>query len=121
LALTHQVLQMSDEIFTGLRALLAVHAAKFVVKRNEPDNYYLETVTKDGKPEMFAAVQIKKSYVSFHLFPVYIDPGLLADISPDLRKRMQGKSCFNFGPRHIIPDAELATLVQKCAEMSAAR
>ena len=28
--------------------------------------------------------------------PVYVDPGLLDDVSPELRKRMQGKSCFNF-------------------------
>ena len=28
--------------------------------------------------------------------PVYGDPRLLADLSPELRKRMQGKSCFNF-------------------------
>ncbi|NUQ86521.1 MAG: hypothetical protein HUU11_17610 [Anaerolineales bacterium] len=28
--------------------------------------------------------------------PVYMYPELLKDISPELRKRMQGKSCFNF-------------------------
>jgi hypothetical protein len=44
----------------------------------------------------FGAVQIKKNYVSFHLMPVYVNPKLLKGISPDLKKRMQGKSCFNF-------------------------
>ena len=112
---------MSDGVFATLRGLLAAHEAKFVVRRNEPDNYYLETVTKDGKPEMFAAVQIKKSYVSFHLFPAYIDPSLLSDIPADLLKRMQGKSCFNFGPRHQIPIDQLTALVGKCAKMSLAR
>jgi hypothetical protein len=28
--------------------------------------------------------------------PVYGCPELLEDISPELKKRMQGKSCFNF-------------------------
>ena len=28
--------------------------------------------------------------------PVYGLPELLADISPELRRRMQGKACFNF-------------------------
>lgn len=27
---------------------------------------------------------------------VYVNPKLLDGISPDLKKRMQGKSCFNF-------------------------
>jgi hypothetical protein len=37
-----------------------------------------------------------KSYVSFHLIPVYMFPDLLKGLSPALEKRMQGKSCFNF-------------------------
>jgi hypothetical protein len=28
--------------------------------------------------------------------PVYAFPDLLSDVSPELRRRMQGKSCFNF-------------------------
>jgi hypothetical protein len=44
----------------------------------------------------FGAVQIKKNYVSFYLMPVYVFPELLKSISPALKKRMQGKSCFNF-------------------------
>lgn len=27
---------------------------------------------------------------------VYMGPGLLEGMSPELRRRMQGKSCFNF-------------------------
>jgi hypothetical protein len=41
-------------------------------------------------------VQIKKNYVSYHLMPVYMYPDLLDSISPELKKHMQGKSCFNF-------------------------
>jgi len=44
----------------------------------------------------FGAAQIKKNYVSFYLMPVYMFPELLKGISPELKKHMQGKSCFNF-------------------------
>jgi hypothetical protein len=53
--------------------------------------------SKKWKKELFfGAAQIKKNYVSFYLMPVYMYPDLLANISPELRKHMQGKSCFNF-------------------------
>ena len=41
-------------------------------------------------------MQIKKNYVSYYLMPVYMFPDLLNDIPDNLKKRMQGKSCFNF-------------------------
>src|SRR5690349_13944470 len=40
--------------------------------------------------------QVRKSYVSFYLMPVYLYPELLDGMSPQLKARMQGKSCFNF-------------------------
>lgn len=49
-----------------------------------------------GRPLFVAAVRIKKNYVSYHLMLVYAAPQLLKDLSPALRKRMQGNSCFNF-------------------------
>jgi hypothetical protein len=68
------------------------------VDRDEPDDYYLTAGVhpRTGKPTFFGAAQIKKSYVSFHLMPVYIYPDLLEGVSEGLRSRMQGKSCFNF-------------------------
>lgn len=109
---------MAGEIFETLKNLLTPHAKDFVIKRNEVDHYYLDTVKADGTPEMFAAVQIKKNYVSLHLFPVYLEPSLLSDISDGLRKRMQGKSCFNFGPSHTVPTDELSSLIAKSAALS---
>jgi hypothetical protein len=44
----------------------------------------------------FGAVISGRAYVSFHLMPLYWDPSLIENISPQLKKRMQGKSCFNF-------------------------
>lgn len=112
---------MAEELFLTLKNLLTPYAADFVVKQDEPTQYYLEGVKADGKPEMFAAVMVKKNYISFHLFPVYLDPSLLNDLSDGLRKRMQGKSCFNFGASHAVPTEELSALVAKCAALSKSR
>jgi hypothetical protein len=54
------------------------------------------TPRSQGKEVWFGGVQIKKNYVSYHLMPVYAFPDLLDGLSPELKKRMQGKSCFNF-------------------------
>jgi len=51
---------------------------------------------KFKKELWFGAVQIKKNYVSYHLMPVYMYSDINKEISNELRKRMQGKSCFNF-------------------------
>ena len=77
-----------------------------VVKKNTEDYYYLNTNTEiKGKDMFFGAVQIRKSYVAYHLFALYTHPELLDEISDDLRKRMQGKSCFNF--KKEITDEQL--------------
>lgn len=44
----------------------------------------------------FGAVRRGKRYVSIYLMPVYADPTLLDGASPELLRRRQGKSCFNF-------------------------
>ena len=59
-------------------------------------NLYAGYNEKYKREIYFGGVQIKKNYVSFHLMPVYINPKLLIGISTELKKRMQGKSCFNF-------------------------
>ena len=85
--------------FDRLRALFAPHAPKCVVLHDEPTRYYLgthEVRPKDGYRTWFGGVEIKKAYVSAHLVPVHVHPELLETASPGLRKRMQGKSCFNF-------------------------
>lgn len=85
-------------VFTKLEAILKPYAPKMVVVHDTPDRYYLDTrhIMKNKKPLCFAAVRKGKAYVSFYLMSVYAHPKLLEDISPELKKRMQGKSCFNF-------------------------
>ena len=44
----------------------------------------------------FGSVRLGKAYVSFHLMPLYFNEPLNARLSPELKKRKQGKTCFNF-------------------------
>ena len=98
-----------ERTFTRLRELLAPYEQRLVVKGDRPDLYYLHTphVAQWKKDLLFGGVQIKKNYVAFHLFPIYMYPELLEGMSPELTKRMQGKSCFNF---RSIDDAQLREL-----------
>lgn len=109
-----------SEVFQRLKGLLQPYAARLVVKSDAADTYYLETEysKKWKKPLFFGSVQIKKNYVSFYLMPVYMYPDLLDGVSDVLRKRMQGKSCFNFTRIDEITFAELAELVNKSMRRS---
>ncbi len=86
------------KIFKNLKSILKPYASKLTVKSDTAENYYLESAySEKWKKELFfGAVQTKKNYVSFYLMPVYMYPDLLKNISPELKKHMQGKSCFNF-------------------------
>jgi hypothetical protein len=101
--------------FDTLRGILAAHAKELLVQKDEPGDYQLcSSKLKDriGRPLFVAAVQTKKNYVSFHLMPIYGSPELLQDISPELKKRMQGKSCFNFTSIEAQQVKELAALTK---------
>lgn len=86
-------------VYGRLKQLLEPYESHMEVKANNGESYYLDTRyvnPKNKLPLFFGAVTIKKNYVSYHLMPVYVYPELLDTLSPDLKKRMQGKSCFNF-------------------------
>lgn len=87
-----------DEVFSRLREIMSGSAGDLVCTRDVPGDYYLDThfLMKNKKRLFFGAVQTRKKYVSYHLMPVYVFPRLLDGISPELMRRMQGKSCFNF-------------------------
>lgn len=101
----------SNKIFEQLKSILKTYENKLVVVHDEPDYYYLG-ILADPKCDYFGMVQIKKNYVSFHLMPVYSFPQLLENISDELKKRMQGKSCFNFKNEDKNLFTELEKLTQ---------
>lgn len=107
-----------EATFSTLRDVLRKQIPRGLVVKDEPGDFQIASPTlvdRIGRPLAVGAVQIKKSYVSFHLIPVYAIPALAKSVSPSLRKRMQGKSCFNFAsvePAHV---QELVALTKKGA------
>ena len=91
-------------VFEQLKAILKPYAKKLTVTVDTSTAYSLDGPYSDKykKVIFFGAAQIKKNYVSFYLMPVYMFPDLLKNISPELKKHMQGKSCFNF--KKVEPD-----------------
>ena len=98
--------------FKGLRKILKPYDKKLRVLKDDANGYMSESksLRYRGKPVMFVAI-MSKSYVAFHLLPVYMFPGLLKGISPVLKKRMQGKACWNFKKAEEELFAELGELV----------
>jgi hypothetical protein len=103
-------------VFAQLRKILEPFEPHLLVKANAPGNYSLDAPYSEQykKEVFFGAVQVKKNYVSFHLMPVYMFPELLDGVSPELRARMQGKSCFNFKTLDPNQVKELTRLTTKC-------
>lgn len=105
----------TENIFESLKSILSKYENKLQVVHNKSDNYYLHTpsTAKSPKGEFFGAVQVKKSYIAFHLMPVYYHPDLLTGISAELKMHMQGKSCFNFAKADTTLFAELKKLTEQ--------
>lgn len=100
--------------FDTLKEIMATYESDLVVDKDEQRDYSLTATPSETYPKghWFGGVQIKKSYVSYHLMPVYVFADLLEGMSDDLRKRMQGKSCFNFKTVDSPLVEELAALTK---------
>ena len=86
-----------DAIDRRLREILEPLRSKLVATKDEPGVLSLEISGFEGKPYGYVAgIRRGKRYVSYYLMSVYAFPDLLKSMSPELRRRMQGKSCFNF-------------------------
>ena len=104
-----------SSVFEQLKSILKPYAEKMTLKVDTSDTYYIDGPYSEKwkKQLFFGSAQVKKNYVSFYLMPVYMYPELLQDISPELRKRMQGKSCFNFKKVETELFKELSDLTRK--------
>jgi len=87
-----------EAIFARLRNILEPYAGRLEVAADKPEHYGLAVAfspkLKKGFP--VAWVKVGKAYVSYHFMPVYMFAKLREGMSPKLKARMQGKSCFNF-------------------------
>src|SRR3954454_14637813 len=79
------------------REIILRHRGDLAVTRDGPAGMALEVPGLEGKPWGYVGgTRLGKSYVSFYLMPFYVSPELETSISPELRRRKQGKACFNF-------------------------
>ena len=104
------MVDMSTEfksIFGRLRKVLQRHSGNLFVTDDSSDRYSLAANIgstalqawkgKAKRPTMPVAwVEIKKSYVSFHLMGLYGNQTLRQAMSKELKARLHGKTCFNF-------------------------
>ncbi len=107
-----------DEVFAELKSIFKPYVKKMDVASDTGAYYLLNTryLMKNKQPLCFGGVRRGKNYVSFYLMSVYASPELLKTMSPELKKRMQGKSCFNFKAVDRKLFKELKTLTQAGAE-----
>lgn len=101
-------------VFEELKSILKPYAKKMNVAQDTDTYYLLNTrhIMKNKQPLCFGGVRLGKNYVSFYLMTVYAWPDLLKAMSPELKKRMQGKSCFNFKSVDKRLFTELKTLTK---------
>ena len=102
-----------NPVTAALKKMLQPYKAKMVLT-SDVSVYSLSTrhLLPNKQTLFFASFQPRKNYVSYYLMPVYIFPDLLTGISPELRRRMQGKSCFNFKDVDPALFKELAALTK---------
>jgi hypothetical protein len=96
--------------FAALKPVLGKYEKRLSVKSDTPIEYTVLTKSASpfpqhkGEPLYFGSVRLGKAYVSFHLLPLYMCPEMQKSVTPALKKRMQGKACFNFKTQ---PEPEL--------------
>ena len=109
---------MADEefgrLFERFKSMLAPYAARMHVADDRPACYEVDMAPEGERDPStwFAGARVGKRYVSYYLMPIYVKPSLLDGISPELRRRMQGKSCFNFAKVDEPLLAELEALTE---------
>lgn len=106
-----------ETVYSRLRQMMLQAAPTMKINQDKPGALELRTSTIDPKTRQagwFGTVTIKKSYVAYHLMPLYTHPELADGISAELAQRKQGKTCFNFTRVDEALFKELARLTRTC-------
>lgn len=105
-------------VFERLKGIMQTYEPDLRINENQAEKYSLpEPFMPQYKKDLwFGKVEIGKRYVSYHLITVYMYPDRLDGISEGLRKRMQGKSCFNFSTVNEPLFGELADLTRRSVD-----
>lgn len=113
-------MSLFDEVYARLRTIMLEQAPDMLVAKDEPGDLVVKTPVIDprtGQAGWFGTVTVKKSYVAYHLIPLYERPALADELSVALARRRQGKTCFNF--KHVDEGlfAELGALTRRAAAL----
>lgn len=114
---------MSDEfpsIFAQLRELMLEAAPTMEVTEDSLSTFTLKTRWLESRTKQsawFGWIAIKKSYVAYHVMPLYSLPALNDAVTPALEKRRQGKTCFNFKRTDSALFEDLRLLTETAAKM----
>ena len=102
-------------VFERLRGILEPYGRRMHVTADAEGSYGVDMAPESERnpTTWFAGVRLGKAYVSYYLMPIYVEPALLEDVSPELKRRMQGKSCFNFTSVDDALFDELEALTQR--------
>ena len=85
-----------EPVYRRLKSILEPYGQRMHVTDERPMSYGIDTAPDDERnpTTWFGCVRLGKRYVSYYLMPVYVDPSLADTISVELKRHMQGKSCF---------------------------
>ena len=111
-------------LFTRLRAILVPHAERLTVSEDTPTRYGLSAPVGPTTLRLWGGklkhpqipvvwVQIGQAYVAYHLMPLYGSSPLAATLTPALKRRLHGKTCFNFKAIDEPLFAELADVTAR--------
>jgi len=109
-----------DSVFRDLRAILERQASTLSVSDDRPKRYCLDAPigpatlkswggTRKRQTIPVAWTEIGKAYVSFHVMGL---EAVSVTLSPRLKARLQGKTCFNFSApdRTLFDELETVTV-----------
>jgi hypothetical protein len=108
-----------DDTFAALKQVFRRQLGRLDVKSDTATEYTLvgrrpsPFPQHKGHPVQLGSVRKGKAYVSFHLMPLYMNEALADTVSPALKKRMRGKTCFNF---KTAPDAALIKELERLTQ-----
>jgi hypothetical protein len=104
-----------EQVFERLKGILAPYGRRLHVCADDARDFGVDLAPEGQRDPTtwFGGVRINKRYVSYYFMPIYVEPALLKGISPALRRRMQGKSCFNFTSVDEALFAELGEITRR--------
>lgn len=89
------------EVFNSLRKLMKKYEPPMNARADVEGKYDLwsekeiETLGRKFDAMSFATIIVQSNYVGFYYMPVYCNPALGKQLSPELMKLLKGKACFH--------------------------